>query len=113
MKSIEASLPLLLLNSAVLTAYGTFRHRQVSVEEARQLVRANSWDCAIGHDATARLVSMQLGIPCRPARIEVIQQVGQMALVIRLDNRAPSGRDLDESALEQIGYHWAVIERLE
>ena len=105
--------PLLLLNATVLTSFGVFRHRRLSLDEARALVHALPWESAVGHAATARLVSAELGIACPMRRVNVEQQVGQPALVLRLDSRAPLGADYDDAMLRTVGHHWTLLQRLE
>jgi hypothetical protein len=104
--------PLLLLNSAVLTEFGTFAHRRLTLREARALVERRFWLSAIGHEATARAISNLLGIECPSERCEMRQRVGQQALVFRLRRRSPIGVDLSGSELEAVGHEWTLIDRL-
>jgi hypothetical protein len=104
--------PLLILNSAVLTEVGTFTHRRLTLRDARSLVESRPWLSAIGHEATARLISALLGIHCPSERREVRQQVGQQAVVFRLSRRAPLGADFSTSELKALGHEWTLIERL-
>jgi hypothetical protein len=105
--------PLLLLNATVLTSFGVFRHRRLSLAEACALVQELPWESAIGHPATARLVSAELDITCPTRRVAVEQRAGQPALVFRLNSRAPLGADHDDTTLRTIGHHWTLMERLE
>lgn len=102
-----------ILNSPVLTEFGSYRMTPISNDVAARLVQENGFRSAIGHDATAAAVSAALGIDCPAARIEYRQSVGDRALVFRLNRRMPEGevvRSLEQ--LQAIGYSWALIERI-
>ena len=103
---------LTLLNSAVITAPGTYRLAPLSVETARRLVRARPWQSAIGHAATAQLVSELLGLSVPWRRIAYRQEIGADALVFRLDRRAPEGVVLTRAEIEEAGYGWTLLTRL-
>lgn len=103
-----------LLNAPVLTNDGKYRMRSLPVEEASALVRAHGFDSAIGHAQTANIISRLLQIDCPARRVEVRQRPGQVALVFRLTRRLEEGRILHSTEeVEQIGYSFATLERLE
>lgn len=103
---------LTLLNTSILTTYGRYDYRPVTLDEARALVRAEAWQSAIGHDATARIVSRLLGIDCPTHRVAWRQQPGERALVLKLNGRPPEGSVLNEQEIEQLGYTWGVLDML-
>ncbi len=104
--------PITLLNSPVLTEPGAYRMYRVTTEDAGHLVHSQGFASAIGHEATARLISGLLNIECPVARQTYRQAVGEQALVFRLDRRMPEGEVVHSlAALEAIGYSWAVLER--
>lgn len=104
---------LALLNSAVLTEPGTYRYSAFTEDQARALVRSRPWRSAIGHEATARMLSELLGIDCPCVREHWRQQPGDVALVFRLKSRPPRAGHLTRGEVEAIGCEWGLIERLE
>jgi hypothetical protein len=108
------SSPVVLLNAPVLTSDGKYSMQTCSVVEAARLVRTRGFESAIGHAQTAAIISSLLQINCPPQRIEVRQQPGESALVFRLKRRLEEGRVLQSTEeVEQVGYSFAVLERLE
>lgn len=99
-----------ILNSSILTSYGTYTYRAVTLEEARALV-AGGFASAIGHASTASVISVLLGIECQANRITYFQEIGDKALILKLNGRAPEGRILSVREIKEIGYAWGVLER--
>lgn len=107
-----ADLPVGLLNCAILTTEGQFTLRTVDLAEARAIVRDAVVDSAIGHAASARLLSMLLEIPVAVSRQEFRQQPNQRALVLRLHQRLPEGAYLTTlEQLQAVGFNIALLTR--
>lgn len=101
-----------LLNAAILTAYGAFEFKPVSLEEARRMVReAAQVQSAIGHASTAEILSELLEFPVEKNRFEYEQQAGETALIFRLKQRPPEGKVLSRAEIEEIGYEFGVLTR--
>lgn len=101
-----------LLNTSILTAYGIFEFQPLTLEKARSLVLVNEVVSAIGHQATAEILSDLLGISVNANRIEYIQSVGETALIFKLKNRIPEGKVLNRTEIEEIGYEFGILRRL-
>lgn len=73
-----------LLNSAVITAEGTFRYRLLTPEQARAWATAGSFVSTIGYEQTAAALAELLGMPVAVDRRTVTMKPGDEALVFRL-----------------------------
>lgn len=67
---------------------------------------------AIGHQATAEILSELLSVPVGVNRIEYSQQVGERAIVFKLRGRVPEGCILTRNQIEEIGYDFGLLERI-
>jgi hypothetical protein len=111
---------LALLNTSVLTAYGSFTYAPVSLADA-QLLAYNAAEptigpdegilSAIGHQSTAEILTDLLEMPIAVNRIQLAQENGQSALVFKLKGRAPEGVILSREEIEAIGYEFGLLTR--
>lgn len=106
-------LPVVLLNGPVVTSTGLFGVSQVTVDEARHLVHLHGWVSAVGHEATAAVLSRILRVNVLMNRVEYQQQVGQLAIALTLNQRAPEGQVLSVEEMLKIGFSLLLLERLE
>lgn len=103
-----------LLNASMFTPReGTIRQSRIGVDAARKLVAEQGFISAIGHQATASALTDLLGQPISVNRIEFEQQVGQLAIVLRLKSRPPEGAILNREEMERIGFELLLMERLD
>jgi len=102
-----------LLNAAILTAYGTFDYKFITLVEARRTVReADEVKSAIGHAATAEIMTNLLDYKVEANRIEFFQTVADIALIFRLKKRIGEGQVLSAKEIEKIGYEFGILRRL-
>lgn len=101
---------LTILNTSILTTYGSFSYKEISLVEAKEMVRGG-FQSAIGHESSAEIISTLLGIDCPMNRITFSQEVGGEALVFKLKSRPPEGVILTLPELEEIGYTWGLLTR--
>lgn len=107
-------LPLALLNTSILTTAGVYKLTDISLEEAKELVnQADSLDSAIGHKSTADVMTTLLEKEIAVNRQMFVQEVGQQALVFKLNGRAEEGKILTVEEIEQMGYKFQLLERTE
>ena len=107
------NLPLLIMNTTILVEDGLFRLRQISLEEAREIASSNEILSGVGHESTAEIISDLLGLHVPMNRINCGQAAGQSALCFKLNSRPKEGAILDRAAIEEIGYSFKLLERLE
>lgn len=100
-----------LLNTSITTSLNDFSARACSREEAQNLIASQNGEVqsAIGHQATADILTELLGFPVTVNRIEYKQQPGEMAVVFKLNGRAPEGVILDREQVEKIGYSFQLL----
>jgi len=97
------------LNSAVLTGFGTYRYSPIPPEEATRLL-AGGFVSAIGHPEAARVASEILGVEIPVNRIEVHMEPGERAVILRLKHRPAAGAEVHASAED---YEVGLLERLD
>lgn len=109
---MKNSHPIAILNGCVITAEGEYSCRTISLEEAKRLVKAASRIIsAVGHQATAEILTDLLGRKIAFNRIDFHQEAGQQALVFKLNSRPPEGSILSRSEIEQFGYQFQLLTR--
>lgn len=106
---------LALLNTSILTTTGAYRLIDITLDDARRIVsdHAGNLDSAIGHQSTAEIMTTLLGTEIPVNRQMFTQEVGQAALVFKLNGRPPEGKILTVEEIEEIGYKFQVLKRLE
>jgi hypothetical protein len=73
-----------LLNSAVITEFGTYTYERMTPEQAKAWYAAGPVTSTIGYQETADALSELLGEPVAVNRITIKMQPGDEALVFRL-----------------------------
>jgi hypothetical protein len=109
---------LILLNTSVLTNYGTFVYEAVSLEQVRKLISEYQQsgkiiESAIGHASTAELLSLLLEFPVAVNRTEFKQTSDDLALIFKLKQRVTENKVLTREELEAIGYEFGLLKRVE
>ena len=73
------------LNSAVITAPGTYEYKRVSPEEAKRWWFSGDPPLStVGYPETAEALSQLLGVPVQVNRVTIVMEPGDEALVFRL-----------------------------
>ena len=86
------------------------RMRQTTVEEVRDLLKNSYWESAVGHEATASLLSKILGVEVPMRRVPIYAKPGDVLVHFGLRTRLPEGRVLSEEELRQLDFYFVVSE---
>lgn len=101
-----------ILNTPILTGEGTYKLSSITLEQAQKLVNENDFDSYIGHQATSEILSILLGTEVPMNRQQFKQEVGQKALIFKLNSRLQEGQVLTTmQEIESIGYTFQLLER--
>jgi len=100
---------LYVLNSATLPLKEGGKYlikaKEISVEEARELLKNNDFVSAVGHEATAKALTSIFGVEIPFNRIQIQLTAGDKLLSIILKKRLEEGKILKTiEELNQIGY---------
>ena len=80
---------------------------QISVEEARMILEGTKFVSAVGHEATAKLLSQLLQIEIPFNRIQVYFEPNDVGIHFFLKTRIPEGKILSEEELKKLDF-WLV-----
>lgn len=101
-----------ILNTPVLTNWGKYSFRKITVAEAKALL-SQGFISAVGHKGTAEILSEVLGVEIPENRVQIVMNQGDVALVFRLLKRLPEGVVLSKEELEALPYELGILERIE
>lgn len=104
---------LYIINSPVLTGYGLWELTGPLVSDDARALLARGFVSAIGHEASAEVLSQILNITIPVNRIHIRMQTGDEALILRLLQRLPEGKVLDEIELKTLDFELGLLKRLQ
>ncbi|MDI9440889.1 MAG: YddF family protein [Firmicutes bacterium] len=107
-----ANLPVAIFNGLVCTSNGLYRISDLTPEEGRELIARHGFVSAVGHAASAAVLSEVLGVEIEMNRIQYRQQVNQKAIALVLKVRPPEGEILNAEQMREIGFDLKLMERL-
>lgn len=103
---------LAVLNTSILTTEGTFTLKDITLEEAKNLVKENNILSAVGHQSTADILTTLLETEVPMNRIQFAQETGQKALVFKLNGRPEEGKILTAEEIHQIGFKFQLLTKI-
>ena len=103
---------LAVLNTSILTTEGTFTLKDITLEEARNLVTENEILSAVGHQSTADILTTLLEKEVLMNRIMFEQELNQKALVFKLNGRPEEGKILTAEEIHQIGFKFQLLTKI-
>ena len=101
-----------LLNSAVLTDFGVYTYKQISLDEAKSILK-DGFVSAVGHKGIADFLTKLFGRPVSYNGIEVRMKRGDVAVVYKIAQRLPPMQELNADDLEKIPYVLGLLSRVE
>ena len=105
------------LNTSILTNFGKYQYSEISLDRAREIAQqANDFNqlvSAVGHQSACDILTKLLGVTIPMNRIEYKQEVGTAALIFKLKGRPEEGKILTVEEIEEIGYNFGLLIRLE
>lgn len=110
---MEEVIKVAIFNGTVATTNGVYRISDIDLDSVKKLICKNGFISAIGHKSTAETISDLLNMNIDMSRINFKQEVGQKAIVFKLNKRPPEGSILSREEIEEIGYSFKLMERLE
>lgn len=102
-----------IMNTSIIPNDGLFSLVTINADEAKKWAQNNDWVSAVGHPGTAEVMTTLLGVDIPPNRIQVTFEVGDEALVFKLDCRLPEGKVLDAEELRGLPFTWKLLKRVE
>lgn len=79
--------------------------QKATADDVAKLLHTNPFVSAVGHEATAQLLSVLLNADIPMARIQVAAKPGDVLVLFRLRDRLPEGMVIKEkNQLDTIGY---------
>ncbi len=100
------------LNTSIITNFGTFLYVPKSLDEIKLIIKEEEVQSAIGHQATAQILTELLEIPVEMNRIEYVQNTGDVAIVFKLRTRVAEGKILTREEIEEIGYDFGLLTKI-
>lgn len=84
--------------------------RKVSVDDVKDILSSNNFISAIGHEATANILSKLLNVSIPTNRIAIKIDKNDILVVFSLKQRLPEGKVLTSTEeIEQIGYDFYIV----
>ena len=100
-----------ILNTSILTTAGEYTLKDITLEDAKQIIAGQEIDSAVGHQSTSEILTTLLKRDVPVNRQFFQQQVGQKCIVFKLLGRPEEGKILSLEDIEATGYKFQLLER--
>lgn len=108
-----------LLNTSILTSYGTFTYESTTLEDIKEfLVKTQQYEefashfkikSFIGHQSTCDILTELFGFEVKMNREQFAQTKDDIAIVFKLNGRPEEGKILTREEIETIGYSFGIL----
>jgi len=92
----------------MLTPPATVKVVEASEDEVRRIL-SSQFVSAIGHEATAKIVTSRIGVSVQVNRISIQLKPSDILVVFQLLTRLPEGKILTEDEMKQVQAKWYVV----
>lgn len=106
---LKSEIEVPILNTTILTQDGEFQLKTITIEEAKAFISDKQIKSYVGHDSTAKALSLLLDREVTLSRELYTQQKGETALCFKLRGRIETGQDLDWETIEKMGYDLKLL----
>lgn len=96
-------------SASMLGKEGILCWKEISLQEARELVKGGSFESIIGHEGTAQVFSSLLGVEIPPRRVFYSLGENDLLLVGQINARLPEGKVLSREELEGLPIRWLLF----
>ena len=93
---------------SMLTPPITVKVVEASVEDVKNIL-TRGFTSAVGHEATAQVITTQLSIPVPTNRVGIKLSAGDVLIVFQLLTRLPEGKILGVDEMRQMPANWYVV----
>lgn len=100
-----------LLNCSIITAPGKYEMKEISFSDVKEIINTCPVISAIGHIATAEILSSLSEKKIEVNRIKYVQQPGDVAIVFKLKERILEGKILNIEEIKEIEYDFYILSR--
>jgi len=92
----------------MLAPPATVKVVEASIEDVKNILSSN-FISAIGHEATAKIITTQLGVNVPVNRVSIRLNQGDTLIVYQLLKRLEEGKILSEDEMRQMPTKWYVV----
>jgi len=92
----------------MISAPTTIKVLEANTENVKDIIK-DGFVSAVGHEATAQVITTKLNIPVQVNRINIKLVPGDVLIVFQLLSRLPEGKILSQDELRQMAAKWYVV----
>jgi len=82
----------------------------LSTEEVKEILETNNFISVVGHESTAKVLQILLGINIPVNRVGIQLEKGDKVVIFQLNQRLQEGVILDEEEIKKLNYTFILAE---